>query len=434
MKKFIAIALLAVAVLVLGACGGNDTATTQPAGTTQQTEAAQPAQTAPAAETQENAAEPSGERIVVRFAAQGDSTPGTRALLDAFNASQDEFYVHWVEMTNDSGVMREQLITSLRAGSTEYDVVSLDVVWAGEFAAAGFIEPLDVFMQNSGLRVPQFNAGSMASGRYSARQFVLPFFPDLGFLYFRSDIVSPESYAMLVSGQYTFEDLYEMANRYMGEDGTAYGIVYQSALYEGLTCNINEFTSNWADIRGGLEMMRRFTESDITPTNILNFTEGETHNAFIHGQTVFARNWPYQWGMIASEGSIDQSQVSVAPLPGGGTVGGWLLAMNANSENKDAAWALMEFVSTHEGQQIFSTVGGYLPGFNETLNDPAVIASNELLTKEGFQNALLTTIARPVSAEYARVSDEIQRATHGFLAGTIEIDAAVAAIEAAIAE
>jgi multiple sugar transport system substrate-binding protein len=322
----------------------------------------------------------------------------------------------------------------LRAGSAEYDVVSLDVVWAGEFASAGFIEPLDVFMQSSGLRVPQFNAGSMASGRYSARQFVLPFFPDLGFLYFRSDIVSAEDYARLVAGNFTLEDLYAMANEYKGQGGTSYGIVYQSALYEGLTCNVNEFTANWTNIRGGLEMMRRFTDSDITPANILNFTEGETHNAFIHGQTVFARNWPYQWGMIASEGSIDQSQVSVAPLPGGGTVGGWLLAMNANSENKDGAWALMEFMATHEGQKLFSTTGGYLPGFNDTLNDPAVIAGNELLTKEGFQNALLTTIARPVSAEYARVSDAIQRATHGFLAGSVDLDTAVSEIEAALAE
>jgi len=401
MKKITIITLLLGLILVLGACSSDDD---------------------------------SNERVTVRFAAQGDSTPGTRAVLDAFNASQDQFYVYWVEMTNDSMVMREQLLTSLRAGSTEYDVVSLDVVWAGEFAAAGFIEPLDVRMATSGLRTPQFNSGSMASGLYSARQFVLPFFPDLGFLYFRSDIVSPQSYEMLVSGNYTFEDLYEMANRYMGQGGTTYGIVYQSALYEGLTCNINEFTSNWADIRGGLEMMRRFTVSDITPANILNFTEGETHNAFINGQSVFARNWPYQWGMIASEGTINQSQVSVAPLPGGGTVGGWLLAMNANSTNKDGAWALMEFIATHEGQRIFSTAGGYLPGFNDTLNDSEVIANNELLTMQGFQNALLTTIARPVSAEYARVSDQIQRATHGFLAGSVDINTAVSEIQAALAE
>jgi multiple sugar transport system substrate-binding protein len=341
--------------------------------------------------------------------------------------------VEWIEMTNDSAVMREQLITSLRAGSSEYDIVSLDVVWAGEFAAAGFIESLDVFMRDAGLSVPQFNAGSMASGRYSARQYVLPFFPDLGFIYFRSDIVSEEDAARLIAGNYTHADLYEMAARYMGEGGTSVGIVFQSALYEGLTVNINEFTSNWTNVRGGLEMMRQFTDSDITPVDILNFTEGETHNSFINGQSVFARNWPYQWGMIP-EGTITHDQVSVAPLPGGGSVGGWLLAINSNSENMSGAWEVLSFMATHEGQRIFSMTGGYLPGFNETLNDAEVIASNELLTKPGFQNALATTIARPVSAEYARVSDAIQRATHGFLSGGVDLDTAVSEIEAALAE
>jgi len=400
MKKLTLLFFLVTLIFVLGACGSDD----------------------------------DSERQVIRFAAQMDSTPGTRAVLDAFNESQTEFYVQWVEMTNDSAVMREQLLTSLRAGSSEYDVISLDVVWAGEFASAGFIQPLDMRMQASGLSVPQFNSGSMASGRYSAMQYVLPFFPDLGFLYFRSDIVSPDTAARLISGNYTHQDLYNWANQYMGQGGTNYGIVFQSSLYEGLTVNINEFTSNWSDVRGGLDMMRRFTSSDITPSNILLFTEGETHNAFIHGQTVFARNWPYQWGMIASEGTINQSQVSVAPLPGGGSVGGWLLAINSHSQNQDGAWALMEFIATHEGQRIFSTTGGYLPGFNQTLNDPEVIAGNELLTMQGFQNALLTTIARPVSSEYARVSDAIQRATHGFLAGTIDLDTATREIEAALAE
>ena len=385
---------------------------------------------------QENASQPAGnangDRQIIRLAAQGDSTPATRALLDAFNYYQNVYYAEWIEMTNDSAVMREQLLTSLRANSSEYDVVSLDVVWAGEFAAAGHIEALDEYMQNAGLSVGMFNAGSMASGRYTARQFVLPFFPDLGFLYFRSDIVSPETADRLRAGNYTHDDLYNWAAEYMGQGGTSEGIAFQARLYEGLTVNINEFTRNWTDIRGGLETMVRFTDSNVTPADILNFDEGSTHNAFINGQAVFARNWPYQWGLIASEGSINQDQVDVAPLPGGGSVGGWLLAMNSNSQNKNGAWELMRFMATNEGQRIFSSTGGYLPGFNETLNDPEVIASNELLTREGFQNALLNTIARPVSAEYARVSEEIQMATHGFLSGSIDLDSATAAIEAAL--
>jgi multiple sugar transport system substrate-binding protein len=202
-----------------------------------------PADTTAPVETQTPAAP--AERTVIRFAAQADSTPATQAVLDAFNASQELYTAEWIDMTNDSGAMREQLITSLKAGSADYDVVSLDVVWAGEFAAAGYIEPIDQYMKNDNLSISQFNAGSMASGSYSAKQYVLPFFPDLGILYYRSDIVSAEDAAKLESGSYTHAELLAMAEKYKGQGGTKDGFVYQSSLYEGLVCNANEFTNNW---------------------------------------------------------------------------------------------------------------------------------------------------------------------------------------------
>lgn len=425
MRKSFAWIVSAVMLLALCACKGTEVVPGEPA-------ASGAAPAAEAASSQTEPENPAGPAKIV-FAAQGDSTPATKELLKAFNESQDLYTVEWVDMTNDSGAMREQLITSLKAGSSEYDVLSLDVVWAGEFAAAGYIDPIDTYMRDDGLSAAQFNAGSMASGKYSAKQYVLPFFPDVGFLYFRKDIVTEEDAAKLVAGEYTFADLHEMSLKYRGQGGTTDGFVFQSAQYEGLICNANEFTDNWTNIKGGLEAMKALVDSDATPTNILNYQEGDTHNSFINGQSVFARNWPYQWGVMLSEGSISADQVEVAPLPGGGSVGGWLLAINKNSQNKEGAWELMKFIATEEGQKIFSTKGGYLPGYNETLQDPDVVASNELLTRPGFQKALTTTIARPVSSEYAKVSDELQQAIHRYLSGSAELDETVTAVETALA-
>ncbi len=372
------------------------------------------------------------EPVAIRFAAQGDSTPATQAVIDAFNAAQSAYKVEWVDMTNDSGAMREQLITTLKAGSAEYDIVSLDVVWAGEFAAAGYIAPLDLLMDDAGLKPEEYNAGSMASGTYSGKMYVMPFFPDLGMLYFRKDIVSEEDAAKLVAGDYTFADLQAMAEKYMGQNGTATGFVFQSALYEGLVCNANEFTANWTDIKGGLTAMKAMIESKATPENVMTYTEGETHNSFIKGESVFARNWPYQWGMIKSEGTITTDQVAIAPLPGGSTVGGWLLAINKNSANQEGAFEFLKFLNSEAGQIVMSQA--YLPGYNAMLANEEVIKNNELLSMEGFKNALKTTIARPVSAEYAKVSDGLQQAVYGFLSGATGIDAAVTAVEAALAQ
>lgn len=372
------------------------------------------------------------EPVVLKFAAQADSTPATQAVIDAFNASQDAYQVEWVEMTNDSGQMHDQLLTSLR-DSAEYDIVSLDVVWAGEFAAAGYIEPLDMMMADAGLTKADYNAGSMASGAYQGKQYVLPFFPDLGLLYIRSDIVSAEDVATLVSGDYTWDDLLAMAEAYAGQGGTEAGIVFQSKQYEGLVCNLAEFTGAFTDLKGGLEAMKNFVDSDATPVDILNYTEGETHTSFTEGKSVFARNWPYQYSIIKGEDSVVKpDQVTVAPLPEGDTVGGWLLAINKQSANQEGAFAFISYLAGPEGQKIMSTQGGYLPGFNALLEDADVVASNEMLSMEGFKNALQNTIPRPVSAEYSKLSDTIQINGHKYLSGDQDIDATVAAIEAAL--
>jgi len=292
------------------------------------------------------------EKTVIKWATQADTTPATQDLIDTFNRSQSKYTVQWVQMTNDSGQMHDQLMTSLSAGSTEYDVISMDVCWSGEFAAAGYLSPLDLFMYKAKLTKPLFNSGSLAAGNYAGKQYALPLFPDLGLLYFRSDIVSKADAEKLVSGRYTYTDLANMAKSYKGKGGTTDGFVYQSKQYEGLTCNVTEFTKAFKLTESGLADMKAFTTSDFVPKNILNYTEAETHNSFINGKSVFARNWPYQYAMLTE--SVKPSQVGIAPLPNGSTVGGWLLGVNKKSKDLEGAWEFVKFAAGKEGQFIMS--------------------------------------------------------------------------------
>lgn len=352
-------------------------------------------------------------RTVIKWATQADTTPATQILIDEFNKSQTNYKVEWVQMTNDSGQMRDQILTSLSAKSSEYDVMSLDVVWAGEFAAAGYLTPIDMNMYKNGLKKTLYNAGSMTAGNYAGKQYTLPLFPDLGLLYFRSDIVSKEDAAKLVSGKYTYNDLYNMAKKYKGKGGTTDGFVFQAKQYEGLTCNVTEFTGGFKDVKAGLETMKKFVTSDFVPKDILNYTEAETHNSFINGKSVFARNWPYQYAMLTE--SVKPAQVGIAPLPQGNTVGGWLLGINKNSKNAEGAWEFVKYAAGWTGQMIMSRRGGHLPGYNYLLTDKRV--ENPMLEMAGLQNALKTTISRPVSSQYSKTSDAIMVNVHKYLSG-----------------
>ena len=373
--------------------------------------------------------ETTGEKIVIKFAAQGDSTPATQASIDEFNASQDKYEVQWVDMSNDSGAMKDALKTSLSAGSSDYDVLSMDVCWAGEFAAAGYITPIDEMIKAAGLKVSDFNAGSMSAGTYNAKTYALPFFPDLGVLFFRKDIVSADEAAKLVSGDYTYADLLAMAEAHKGEGGTTEGYLFQAKQGECLVCNAAELTAGWTDIENGLKSFKALTDSDATPADILNYAEGETE-AFMNGVSVFARNWPYMNGCATT---LTADQIGYAPLPGGSCVGGWLLGINKNSVNQEGAFEFMKYLAT-DGQVTQATAGGHLPGYNATLEDASVLGANAMLTDAGFKAALATTVSRPVSADYATASDAIQIAVHAYLSGDAELAATVEAVNAALAK
>ncbi|MEI3604200.1 extracellular solute-binding protein [Pseudogracilibacillus sp. SE30717A] len=379
----------------------------------------------------------SDDVITIKVGIQNDDTPGTQALIDAFNETQSNYQVEWDALTNDSAQMHDQLLNSLTSGSGEYDVISMDVVWAGEFAGAGFLEPIDVFMKDEGLSKDDFNAGSMDSGNFTGKQYTLPYFPDLGLLYYRTDIVNEDDAAKLESGDYTYEELYQMAEKYTGEEETEYGFLYQSKQYEGLTVNVTEFTKTYSAIEDGLNIMYEFTSAPFSPKDLLNFTEAETHTNFEQGKAVFARNWPYQFGRIQAEEDgveLTLDQVGIAPLPNGGSVGGWLLGINKNSKNIEGAWEFISFVAGEDGQKILSTEGGYIPGFNALLENEDVLGANDLLSFPGFQQALQETIARPVSPDYNKVSDTIQIEAHKYLSSGEGLDEVSSEIKEALEE
>lgn len=420
MKKLVCALLAFTMIFGMAACSG----------TQAKSSAVPSAAESQKAQSQESTA---ASPVTLKFGAQADSTPATQAAIDAFNASQTKYKVEWQQFTNDSAQMHDQLLTSLSSGSSDYDILSLDVVWAGEFAAAGYLSPLDVKMSEASLKKEDFNKGSMDSGSYQGKQYTLPFFPDVAILYFRSDIVSADDAKKLVSGNYTYDDLYAMSEKYKGKMGTDTGFAFQAKQYEGLTCNANEFTSNFKDLKAGLETMKKFVSSKAVPADVLNYNEGSTDASFKQGKSVFSRNWPYQYGLIkAGDVAVKVGQVGIAPLPKGGCVGGWLLALNKNSKNADGAWEFINYLAGKDGQKIMSTKGGYLPGFNALLQDSEVTKANPLLTMEGFQKALSTTIARPVSAQYSKTSDTIQINVHKYLSGSQAVDATVTAVQDAL--
>lgn len=374
------------------------------------------------------------DRIVLRLAVQEDATGGTRSAVDAFNTSQDKYEVVWEKLSNDASEQSTQLLTSLQS-SGEYDVLSLNVCWVGEMIAAGYLEPLDMMMAEGGMCKADYNAGAMAAACSDGKQYGIPFFSDLALLFFRSDIVSPEDAEKLISGSCTWDELLAMAETYKGQGGTKDGIVFLSKQDEGLTCLATEFTSTFTDNAAGLATLKALTDSDATPTDILNYKDNDVEESFIGGNSVFARNWTYQYASLSGDNSdISPDQVAVAPLPSGDCVGGYVFGINRKSEHKEAAFELLQFLTGPDAQRIFAVEMGYPPGNNAMLKDEAVLASNALLSLPGYRAAVEASVSRPVVAGYNKMSNALQIEVHKYLTGAQALDLTCKNIQALLDE
>ena len=89
-------------------------------------------------------------------------------------------------VTPDGADQKHQLYVQwLNAGASDPDILQVDVIWTPEFAAAGWILPLDRFAPDTAAFFPVDHRRPTA-GR--AASIALPWFVDVGMLYWRTDL------------------------------------------------------------------------------------------------------------------------------------------------------------------------------------------------------------------------------------------------------
>ncbi|MDG5472728.1 extracellular solute-binding protein [Jeotgalibacillus sp. ET6] len=393
----------------------------------------------------------SDEQVEITYASGVDVTGATQALIEAFEEANPNITVNYREMPADTGASHDTYVTSFSSQDTEIDVFDADVIWPAEFAQAQYALDLDRFIEADGINMDDYFPGTVASGNFNGRQYAMPKFTDAGLLYYRTDIVEtpPE----------TWDELFQMAGELNGEGGTEFGYLMQANQYEGMITNAIEFIAAYGgqvvdennevvvdspETIAGITKMVEFVNSDFVPSNILSFQETETNNAWVGGDAVFARNWPYMQSTSNDEEASEVAgNVGFAVLPAGddgnaATLGGWMSMINRYSEHPNEAWEFVKFMSGPEGQKISAEVGGRAPTLEALYDDPEVQDAAALFSNEEFVTTLQNAVPRPVSPIYPQITDIMQVELSKALTQDITPEEAAAnmqeKIEAAMAE
>lgn len=396
---------------------------------------------------EEAADEGEEEQVTIVYARGVDTTPATDAVIEAFEEKYPNIKVEQREMPADTGQSHDQYVTALSSQSTEIDVFNADVIWPAEFAQANYVLELDRFIERDGINLDDYFPGTVAAAKFNGKQWAMPQFTDAGVFYYRTDIVEEPPA--------TWDELIEMAGELKGEAGTEHGYLMQAAQYEGLITGAIEFIASYGgavvdednnvvvdspETVKALDKMHEIVTSDFVPENILNFMETETENAWIEGNAVFARNWPY---MMSSSNDEERSEVvdnvEMSRLPAGdeGTaaaLGGWMTMINRYSEHPEEAWEFVKFISGPEGQKISAVEGSRAPTLKALYDDPEVQEVSSLFANPEFREVLESAVPRPVSPIYPEISDIMQIEISKVLTGDQSSEDAAANMQTKIEE
>jgi multiple sugar transport system substrate-binding protein len=364
-----------------------------------------------------------------------------RLQLDRFRGAHPGLTVA-LRDTPDAADQRHQLYVQwLNARVGEPDVLQLDVVWAPEFAAAGWIRSLEAFDPPS----EAFFEAAVTANTWRGTLYALPWFIDVGMLYWRTDLMPapPES----------LDALTRTSRALIAAQRVPYGYVWQGARYEGLITTFVEhlgaFGGAILDDRGrvvvdseaavrALTFMRDsiYVDGSVPPA-ALTWQEEHTRFAFQNGQAAFMRNWPYAFALLNGAESEVAARFAVAPLPRGpggsptAALGGSALAINAYSNQPDDAYRLIEFLL--EPQQMIerARLAGQFPPA-EALYDTAELEAALTVPAAEARRIIETAVPRPITPVYSQLSSILQVSVHRAVTRQQEPRAALADAAAAI--
>ena len=397
------------------------------------------------------------------------------ALWDA--GLDDDIWVAIVDSPETTDEVLDQYSTWLGAGQETPDMLSMDTGWTVPFIERNQLENLSELLPDeliSEVEDEYFEASVQAASDLDGNIFGIPEYPDFPSMLYRIDLIEEAGYDPegedWVTESLSWQEFAEIAvDVWEQNDDVEYAYTFQADNYEGLSCcNFNEFMTSWGGaffggrenlfgpvgdrpitveeepVLDSIRMIRTFLygqddehaledfEGDFVDTNVLGWVEDTSLSPFLGGNAIFHRNWPYAIGLAREE--LD-GEFAVMPIPYGvteeeaeaegtggsvGALGGWNMAVNPNSEMKDAVVEVIEAAMSED----FMIARFQQPELVDIPPKPDVLVSDEARDTEGIgdwvdalesigENAIPRPVTRVWPDQTGPVASEVHAAYQG---------------------
>jgi multiple sugar transport system substrate-binding protein len=335
----------------------------------------------------------------------------------------------------------EKLLTAYVGGAMP-DVFQIGNTWIPEFAALNALDPLDERLrQSKALPADDYFPGLFEANAVDGRTLGLPWYVDTRLLFYRTDLVSAagfpapprrwndwvaamtkirersagSGFAMLLPIN-EWQPLVILAlqrGAALLRDGDTHGNFRSAAFREAFVFYVDLFRRNLAPLASQAQVANLYQDFArgafafyVTgPWNI-----GEFRRRLPAGVPWATAPWP----------APDES------YPGVSIAGGASLAIFRGSAHRDAAWALLEFLSQPEEQRELYRLTGDLPARKSAWSGSGPGADP---SAEAFRVQLERLRSTPKIPEWERIADQITRHAESAVRAELGIDEALDALD-----
>ena len=312
----------------------------------------------------------------------------------------------------------DQIVTAIAGGDVP-DVSMVGTTWMGEFATLGGLEPTP-----DSIDPATFFEGAWGTTVVDGTSYGVPWYVETRLIYYRTDLAEEGGFNQAPA---TWDELTQLAEALQG-GGAEWGIslqpggqgswqTYMPFFWQAggeIVDADNNFTLDGEACVSSLTFYDSFFENGLAQPAVSDvpvegqFADGSV-GAFISG--------PWMINIVGDAGADAETwTVAHQPTESAGTsfVGGSNIAVLEQSDNKDAAWAFIEFLSRPETQVTWYETVSDLPAVQASWDDPA-LADDPLLSAFGEQlDDAKAPPAIPTWEEVASAIDsQVEQVTQG---------------------
>ncbi len=379
---------------------------------------------------------------VVEFWAMGSEGERVQRLLAEFERQTPGVRVRVQQIPWSAA--HEKLLTAF-VGNAMPDIFQLGNTWIPEFVALNAIERLDERMTRSSvLQAEDYFPGILDTNVIDGALYGIPWYVDTRVLFYRTDLLQQAGFPAAPATWDAWLDAMLRIKARAGRDAFAILLPMTEwqppvilALQRGARLlrdddQYGDFRS--PEFRAAFQFYLELFQRDLAPRDA-DAQVANLYQDFANGYFAFYITGPWNIGEFQRRlPAAMTGKWATAPMPapetthpGISTAGGASLALFRGSRHPDAAWQVIEFLSTPARQSEFYHLTGDLPSRKTAWKQQDLMHDRYA---QAFWQQLQHVQATPKIPEWERIADAITQYAEAAIRGRLDADAALAALDA----